>query len=181
MKKRATLLIINLEKIYTMDMVNKHPLVFSMPLSPSTMTDSGSRLRQLEEYADKDTRILDGRGHIAVPGFIEVEAQLSTASERRSAQTAGGYSICRNRTLTLACRVAVQQPFVNSPALRYWMQALRAYRLCRMQACSKKTEASLPNFCISAAGQLCDSRIGCVRHSSWGWRRSVMHGHCCRH
>lgn len=27
-KKRATLLIINLEKIYTMDMVNKHPLVF---------------------------------------------------------------------------------------------------------------------------------------------------------
>ena len=28
MKKRATLLIINLEKIYTMDMVNKHPLVF---------------------------------------------------------------------------------------------------------------------------------------------------------
>ena len=83
MKKRATLLIINLEKIYTMDMVNKHPLVFQhafIAIHHERILAVGCG--SWREYADKDTRILDGRGHIAVPGFIEVEAQLSTASER---------------------------------------------------------------------------------------------------
>ena len=71
MKKRATLLIINLEKIYTMDMVNKHPLVFQhafIAIHHERILAVGCG--SWREYADKDTRILDGRGHIAVPGFI---------------------------------------------------------------------------------------------------------------
>ncbi|MFQ7536611.1 MAG: hypothetical protein ACLRL6_04200 [Clostridium sp.] len=59
----------------------------------------------------------------------------------------------------------MQQPFVNSPALRYWMQTLLAYRLCiRMQACSKNKKR-LCRFCISAAGnyaiqdQLCAAQL----------------------
>ncbi|MCR0384751.1 imidazolonepropionase, partial [[Clostridium] innocuum] len=83
MKKQATLLIINLEKIYTMDSVNKHPLVFQhafIAIHHERILAVGCGSWQ--EYADKDTRILDGRGHIAVPGFIEVAAQLSAASTR---------------------------------------------------------------------------------------------------
>ncbi|MFQ7536612.1 MAG: hypothetical protein ACLRL6_04205 [Clostridium sp.] len=79
--KHATLLIINLERVYTMDKVNGLPVVFQhafIAVHHDKILAAGCGHGQ--EYADKDTRILDGRGHIAVPGFIEVEAQLSTAS-----------------------------------------------------------------------------------------------------
>ena len=151
MKKRATLLIINLEKIYTMDMVNKHPLVF-----------------QHAFIAIHHERILDGRGHIAVPGFIEVEAQLSTASIRDGLrrQLEEGMAYMRNGTLTLACRGGGAAALREQPCF----EILDANPACipvmyPYASLFQKNKKRLCRFCISAAGnyaiqdQLCAAQL----------------------
>ena len=169
MKKRATLLIINLEKIYTMDMVNKHPLVFQhafIAIHHERILAVGCG--SWREYADKDTRILDGRGHIAVPGFIEVEAQLSTASERDGLrrQLEEGMAYMRNGTLTLACRGGGAAALREQPCF----EILDANPACipvmyPYASLFQKNKKRLCRFCISAAGnyaiqdQLCAAQL----------------------
>lgn len=169
MKKRATLLIINLEKIYTMDMVNKHPLVFQhafIAIHHERILAVGCG--SWREYADKDTRILDGRGHIAVPGFIEVEAQLSTASKRDGLrrQLEEGMAYMRNGTLTLACRGGGAAALREHPCF----EILDANPACipvmyPYASLFQKNKKRLCRFCISAAGnyaiqdQLCAAQL----------------------
>lgn len=76
MNKKATLLIKNLYKIYTME---EHPSsVFLVngfiAIHHDEIMDVGQH--DYSAYVDKDTRIIDGRNHIAIPSFIEVNATL---------------------------------------------------------------------------------------------------------
>ena len=162
-------LIINLEKIYTMDMVNKHPLVFQhafIAIHHERILAVGCG--SWREYADKDTRILDGRGHIAVPGFIEVEAQLSTASKRDGLrrQLEEGMAYMRNGTLTLACRGGGAAALREQPCF----EILDANPACipvmyPYASLFQKNKKRLCRFCISAAGnyaiqdQLCAAQL----------------------
>ena len=73
MKKKATLLIKNLHTIYTMDehAPNLGPSAF-IAIHHDEVLDLG--VHSFLHHVDKDTRILDGSNHIAVPAFIEVNA-----------------------------------------------------------------------------------------------------------
>lgn len=157
MKKQATLLIINLEKIYTMDSVNKHPLVFQhafIAIHHERILAVGCGSWQ--EYADKDTRILDGRGHIAVPGFIEVAAQLSAASTRDGLrrQLEEGMAYMRNGTLTLACGGGGAPSLCEQPCFEILDAAADGIAVLYPYAdLFRKSSRRMHHFCISAAGK----------------------------
>lgn len=81
MKKKATLLIQHLEKIYPM-----------APSIHSTITHGYIAIHHDEilnfgvgegwDYVDKDTRILEGSNHIAVPAFLDVSLHLLQAMQK---------------------------------------------------------------------------------------------------
>lgn len=183
-KKQATLLIINLEKIYTMDSVNKHPLVFQhafIAIHHERILAVGCGSWQ--EYADKDTRILDGRGHIAVPGFIEVAAQLSAASTRDGLrrQLEEGMAYMRNGTLTLACGGGGAPSLCEQPCFEILDAAADGIAVLYPYADLFGKAAGACTAFVSVLPASMRFRISCVRHSCWGWQRSMMHGRCCRH
>lgn len=176
-KKYATLLIINLETVYTMDTVNAHPVVFHhafIAVHHDWILAVGCGGWQ--EYADKDTRILDGRGHIAVPGFVEVAAQLTPASEADSLrlQLEEGMEYMRNGTLTLACEgVAAslcEQPYfeitspqsstipVCSPYAQLSAHGGKRYRrFCISSSCKYPIQDQLRGAQLLGIGEDCDA------------------------
>lgn len=74
MKKKATLLIQQLEAVYTMD---PKPVTVKYQAFIAIYHDRilkiGSGLGK--EFIDKDTKIIDGRNHIALPGFIDIDVE----------------------------------------------------------------------------------------------------------
>ncbi|MEG1474311.1 MAG: amidohydrolase family protein [Longicatena sp.] len=78
MEQKATLLIKNIEKIYTNEQVQGKSLVLTCAFiaihHDIILTCSCG---DFSSYVDKDTRILDARNHIAIPSFIEPDATLS--------------------------------------------------------------------------------------------------------
>lgn len=75
MKKKATLLLQHLETIYPMvfpfEQVIHHGYI---AIHHDEILSLGNG--EGKEWIDKDTRILEGRGHIAFPGFIDVDVCL---------------------------------------------------------------------------------------------------------
>ena len=154
--KHATLLIINLERVYTMDKVNGLPVVFQhafIAVHHDKILAAGCG--HWQEYADKDTRILDGRGHIAVPGFIEVEAQLTPLDKRDSVrlQLEECMQYMHHGTLTLAhpalypCLTAQPYIEITNPMSK---QLPIVYPYVEL---GKKKRIYSGRFCISAAGK----------------------------
>lgn len=77
MKKKATLLIKNIERIYTMKELNGKQLVLRHAYIAIHHEEIiAMACGDFSSYIDKDTRILDGRSHIAIPGFIEADTTL---------------------------------------------------------------------------------------------------------
>ena len=75
MKRKATLIIQHLERIYTM--VPPHfPCIEHGFLAIHHEEIIALGEGEGWEHVDKDTRILEGRGHIAIPGMIDVSMQL---------------------------------------------------------------------------------------------------------
>lgn len=72
MEKKATLLIQHLEAVYTMfpKPATVKRQVF-IAIYHDRILKIGSGLGK--EFIDKDTRILEGRNHIAVPGFLDID------------------------------------------------------------------------------------------------------------
>lgn len=79
MKRKATLLIQHLEVIYTlMGSVSTFPHHAFIALYHDEIIALGEG--EGEPFIDKDTRILEGRGHIAIPAFIDIDMSLPSAS-----------------------------------------------------------------------------------------------------
>lgn len=77
MERKATLLIKNLEKIYTLQVVNKEDVILEhayLAIHHDSIFDMG--VGDYQHLIDKDTRILDGNNHYAIPAFIECHAQF---------------------------------------------------------------------------------------------------------
>lgn len=75
--KKATLLIRNLHLIYTMTEKNNKPHVLHdgfIAVHHDEILELGTH--NFTHLIDKDTRILDGTNHIAVPAFIEADAAM---------------------------------------------------------------------------------------------------------
>ena len=73
MNKKATLLIKNLEAIYTMEKNHQQDLVYQkgyIAIHHDTILKIGTD--DYQSLLDKDTRVLDARGHFAIPAFVEV-------------------------------------------------------------------------------------------------------------
>ena len=74
MKKKATLLITNLEKIYTMQTIKQKDVIYShayLAMHHDVILEIGEG--SYTHLLDKDTQILEGRSHFAIPAFIETE------------------------------------------------------------------------------------------------------------
>lgn len=72
MEKKATLLIKNLDKIYTLQVVDKQDVVLEhayLALHHDIILAMGTG--DYQHLIDKDTRVLDGNNHYAIPGLIE--------------------------------------------------------------------------------------------------------------
>lgn len=77
MKKKATLLIKNLETIYTLHHTGKRPSLIHhgfIAIHHDKIMEVGEG--DFLSLVDKDTRIIDGGEHYAVPGFIESDLQM---------------------------------------------------------------------------------------------------------
>ena len=78
MNKKATLLIKNLEAIYTMDVHNGVDVIYHH----ACIAIHHDKILQISEkfdqtLMDKDTRIIDARGHFAIPAFIEAKGKIT--------------------------------------------------------------------------------------------------------
>lgn len=83
MKKKATLLIQHLEAVYTMyPKLNtiKHQAFIAIYHDRILKIGSGTG----SEFIDKDTKILEGRNHIALPGFIDIDVRSEILNTQTS-------------------------------------------------------------------------------------------------
>lgn len=78
MKKKATLIIQHLETIYTM-VPPRFPCIQHGFLAVHHDEILAIGEGDGWEHVDKDTRIIEGRGHIAIPGLIDVSMQFPCA------------------------------------------------------------------------------------------------------
>lgn len=82
MKKKATLLIKDLDSIYTMKTKCGIPLIFHhayIAIHHDVIVDISEG--SYAQWVDKDTRIIDGKEHYAMPAWIECHAQVPTCSK----------------------------------------------------------------------------------------------------
>ena len=73
MRKKATLLITHIHKVYTCKEINHHMVVLSnayVGMYHDIIIEVG--VKDYAHLIDKDTRVIDATGHIMVPGFIDV-------------------------------------------------------------------------------------------------------------
>ncbi len=77
MKKHATLLIKNIAKVYTMQKKQgKYEVLTNAYIAIHHDEIIAVDTDDYEDKIESDTRIIDGRGHICVPGFIELDMKL---------------------------------------------------------------------------------------------------------
>lgn len=86
MKKKATLLIQQAEAIYTM-YPQQNTVIHNASIAVYHDRISAIVQGAGREYIDKDTKIIDARNHIALPGFIDIAFQ-STEFQQRSCNSA---------------------------------------------------------------------------------------------
>lgn len=103
-------------------------------------------------YVDKDTRIIDGRGHIGVPGFLEVQACLSSLGEKDGMRLRieEGMRYMRHGTLTLCA-----DDFVSSSSHHVCFEIQKARPLSTpiitpYQELAKRKKPCYKRFCISS-------------------------------
>lgn len=73
MRKKATLLITHIHKLYTCKEINHHMVVLSnayVGMYHDVIIEVG--VKDYAHLIDKDTRVVDATGHIMVPGFIDI-------------------------------------------------------------------------------------------------------------
>lgn len=106
MKKYATLLIKNIDKIYTM---RKNQGEYEV-LSNAYIAIHHDEIMAIDtndyhKYVESDTRIIDGRGHICVPGFIELDMKLPKSCIRDAfrLQMEACMKQTKHGSLTLQC------------------------------------------------------------------------------
>ena len=83
MKKKATMLIQHLEAVYTMYPKRntiKHHAFIAVYHDRILKIGSGTG----REFIDKDTRIIEGRNHIALPGFIDIDVRSEALKQQTS-------------------------------------------------------------------------------------------------
>lgn len=83
MKKKATMLIQHLEAVYTMYPKRntiKHHAFIAVYHDRILKIGSGTG----REFTDKDTRIIEGRNHIALPGFIDIDVRSEALKQQTS-------------------------------------------------------------------------------------------------
>ena len=101
--KKATLLIINLEKVYTMKVKKQQDVILNnayLAIHHDQILALGND--DYHVWMDKDTRVIDAKGCIALPGFIDVAADFS--SSYRWQEQAYRYDLMRNGVLTIAMK-----------------------------------------------------------------------------
>lgn len=83
MEKKATLVIKNLEHVYTMQELEGKPVIFQnafIAIHHECIMEIGKG--DFLHLCDKDTRVIDGRGHCALPAFIECKANVPCGMNR---------------------------------------------------------------------------------------------------
>lgn len=153
--KKATLLIRNIEKIYTMqrkkgeDVIYTHgAIAFHHDEILYVGEDDGSR------YIDSDTRIIDGTNQIAFPAFIEcnIDVNYSSFDEERKLREKL-YLASKKGVLTYGCK----QLSSNIQDVYWKLTSLQnmKYPLCSVKevvVSSKKWKKK--RFCISSASSI---------------------------
>lgn len=77
MKKHATLLIKNIDKIYTMrKKQGEYEILSNAYIAIHHDKIMAIDTNDYHKYVESDTRIIDGSGHICLPGFIEADMKL---------------------------------------------------------------------------------------------------------
>lgn len=150
--KKATLLIRDIEKIYTMQMKQKKDIIYShasIVFHHDEIIYVGND--DVSCFMDKDTRVVDGTGQIAFPGFIECDKSFVFQcfdEERRIRENL--YLASQKGVLTYGCQ--------NCPSFLqdiYWEIALmreKSFPVCRVKellASNKKWKRKY--FCISSS------------------------------
>lgn len=77
MRKKATLLVTHIHKLYTCKEIDHHMVVLSnayVGIYHDVIMEIG--IGDYHHLIDKDTRVVDASGHIMVPGFIDVSMTL---------------------------------------------------------------------------------------------------------
>lgn len=152
MKRYATLLIKNIERIYTMEECMQHPVVLRHGFIAMHHEDILAIGCDGEEaYVDKDTRILDGRGHIAVPGFIDVQARLPwDGRDLALKQLEILMAYMRHGTLSIALKQRKDSLF-HQPYVSLYSSVRSTYPIVdAKRILQDSTLAKRKRFCISA-------------------------------
>lgn len=116
MKKKATLLIQHLEKIYPM-----LPSIYDC-IEHGFIAIHHDEILALGEgdggaYIDKDTRIIEARSHIAVPAFLDIQMDLFSSLEKRSDHQRFLLARQYNHTLLRHGTFVINTPTLPQPSL----------------------------------------------------------------
>ena len=149
MKKKATLLITNLEKIYTMQTIKQKDVIYShayLAMHHDVILEIGEG--SYTHLLDKDTRILEGRSHFAIPAFIETDAVYPACDEWNKTRKLQEYRMqyMQHGVLTMAmdshAQSFLEMDIVPKQALTYPI----LYGNAIIKASTKYTKK---RFCIS--------------------------------
>lgn len=150
MKKKATLIIVNLEKIYTMQTSHGQDVVLAhayIAMHHDVILEIGEG--NYQHLLDKDTRILEGRNHFAIPAFLEVDACYPVCEKRNRMREQQEFrmNLMQHGVLTMATDVSpatyVEMDVVTKHACKK-IPILYAQTIVNMQGKWKKKR-----FCIS--------------------------------
>lgn len=145
MGKKATLLIKNIEKIYTLkkDIIYEHAF---LAIHHEMIIGIGKN--NYESFVDKDTRIIDARGHFVIPGFIEVEASYPNVEQWNKNYMYASFrnEYMRHGVLTLA--MDTDDKFLEVDIVKKKIN--KRYNIVYLEdILNKKKVVNTKSFCIS--------------------------------
>lgn len=156
MEKKATLLIKHIHTIYTMQEEGERNIQFQhgfIAIHHDEIIDLGTH--DFTHLVDKDTRILDGTNHIAVPAFIEVDGTMSK-NEKKGLLEQNEYFMryMKNGTLCIHMKPSIRNDLLHN----YHYEVLNdvdvnpSYPVVHALAHMNTTShLQLCNFCISSS------------------------------
>lgn len=156
--KKATLLIINIHKLYTAVSLTCVITVEDAYIGAfhDTIIEVGTGGYQ--HLIDKDTRILDVRGHIVVPGFIDASYPITLGERDKQRRL---HEQCMNGVRHGVVSMAINHPKLEgvSPIFYYDVffqpQIKQGYPIIQIEDILEK-RLRLTQFCLSASQSSCD-------------------------
>lgn len=157
MKKKATLLIKNIDHVYTMKMIQKnihilknayiaihHDIILACSCGDYT------------QYVDSDTRIIDAMNHIVIPSFIEPSAELPVfyECERVRKEMDCCVEYMRNGTLTVGTKKATHPQHIKNYnyEIMYAVNINNHYPILHgSEQLKKAKKVKWSQFCLSSA------------------------------